>query len=46
VSVSYEIEYQELVIRTAHLLLTLEKSDNQEENHSGKAVVFGTFGNA
>lgn len=34
----------ELLIRTSHLLLMLEKSMNQEDNSSGKAVVFGSFG--
>ncbi|KAF2188617.1 hypothetical protein K469DRAFT_748375 [Zopfia rhizophila CBS 207.26] len=42
--VSYEIEYDELLIRTSHLLLMLEKSFVQEDNTSGKAVVFGSFG--
>jgi hypothetical protein len=34
----------ELVVRSAHLLLMLEKSNSQDDNQSGKAVVFGTFG--
>lgn len=34
----------ELLIRTSHLLLMLEKSLVQEDNSSGKAVVFGSFG--
>lgn len=34
----------ELLIRTSHLLLMLEKSMNQDDNSSGKAVVFGSFG--
>ncbi|KAH7359531.1 F-box domain-containing protein [Pyrenochaeta sp. MPI-SDFR-AT-0127] len=42
--VSYEIEYDELLIRTSYLLLMLEKSMVQEDNSSGKAVVFGSFG--
>ncbi|KAF1976260.1 F-box domain-containing protein [Bimuria novae-zelandiae CBS 107.79] len=42
--VSYEIEYDELLIRTSHLLLMLEKSLVQVDNSSGKAVVFGSFG--
>lgn len=42
--VSYEIEYDELLIRTSHLLLMLEESMLQEDNSSGKAVVFGSFG--
>ncbi|KAF1995462.1 F-box domain-containing protein [Amniculicola lignicola CBS 123094] len=42
--VSYELEHDELLIRTSHLLLMLEKSVVQEDNPSGKAVVFGSFG--
>ncbi|KAJ4361393.1 hypothetical protein N0V95_001904 [Ascochyta clinopodiicola] len=42
--VSYDIEYDELLIRTSHLLLMLEKSMVQEDNSTGKAVVFGSFG--
>ncbi|KAF1913226.1 hypothetical protein BDU57DRAFT_504203 [Ampelomyces quisqualis] len=42
--VSYEIEYDELLVRTSHLLFALEKSLVQEDNSSGKAVVFGSFG--
>jgi hypothetical protein len=34
----------ELLIRTSHLLFALEKSLVQEDNSSGKAVVFGSFG--
>lgn len=34
----------ELFIRTSHLLLMLEKSLVQEDNSSGKAIVFGSFG--
>ncbi|KAF2035182.1 hypothetical protein EK21DRAFT_107307 [Setomelanomma holmii] len=41
--VSYELEYDELLVRTSHLLLMLEKSLVQEDN-SGRAVVFGSFG--
>jgi len=36
--------HAELLIRTSHLLLMLEKSLVQEDNSSGKAVVFGSFG--
>jgi len=42
--VSYEIEYEELLVRTSHLLLKFEKSLLQQDNTSGKAVVFGSFG--
>lgn len=34
----------ELLIRTSYLLLMLEKSRVQEDNASGKAIVFGSFG--
>ncbi|KAF2714216.1 hypothetical protein K504DRAFT_473323 [Pleomassaria siparia CBS 279.74] len=42
--VSYELEYDELLVRTSHLLLMLEKSLVQESNDTGKAIVFGSFG--
>ncbi|KAF2805595.1 uncharacterized protein BDZ99DRAFT_466553 [Mytilinidion resinicola] len=42
--VSYEVEYDELLIRTSHLLLMFEKSLLQRDNSSGKAVVIGSFG--
>jgi hypothetical protein len=34
----------EFLVRTSHLLLMLEKSLVQEDNSTGKAVVFGSFG--
>lgn len=34
----------ELLVRTSHLLFAFEKSLVQEDNSSGKAVVFGSFG--
>jgi hypothetical protein len=37
------MRHPELLIRTSHLVLMLEKSMMQEDN-SGKAVVFGSFG--
>lgn len=42
--VSYEIEYDELLVRTSHLLLKFENSLVQQDNASGKAIVFGSFG--
>ncbi|KAF2196756.1 hypothetical protein GQ43DRAFT_404460 [Delitschia confertaspora ATCC 74209] len=40
----YEIEYEELLIRTTHLLLSFESSLLQDDNRSGKkAVMFGSF---
>jgi hypothetical protein len=40
----YLTSHTELLIRTSHLLLVLEKSMVQEDNSFGKAVVFGSFG--
>ena len=37
------IDYLELLVRASHLLLMLEKSLSQQDNTSGKAVVFGSF---
>ena len=37
-------QHTEFLVRTSHLLFTLEKSLVQEDNSSGKAVVFGSFG--
>jgi len=42
--VSYELEYKELLVRTSHLLLVLEKNAQEQDTNSGKAVVFGSFG--
>jgi hypothetical protein len=36
--------FAELLVRTSHLLFALEKSLVQEDNSSGQAVVFGSFG--
>ncbi|KAK4982085.1 hypothetical protein LTR66_009488 [Elasticomyces elasticus] len=44
VAVSYQIHFEELLIKTSRLLLRLEQSHVMEQNQSGKAVVFGTFG--
>lgn len=41
--VSYELEYQELVVRTSQLLLNVEKSEDQEVSHTGKAIVIASF---
>ncbi|KAI9714651.1 MAG: hypothetical protein M1812_006316 [Candelaria pacifica] len=43
VAVSYSIEYEKVLIRTIHLLLMLEQSLLEEANHSGKAIVIGSF---
>ncbi|KAL1296977.1 hypothetical protein AAFC00_004576 [Neodothiora populina] len=40
VAVSYHIEFQELYIRTSHLLFKLEQARQQEDNAPSKAVVF------
>jgi hypothetical protein len=44
ISLRILIPCTELLIRTSHLLFALEKSLVQEDNSSGKAVVFGSFG--
>lgn len=43
VAVSYALEHEELLIRTTHLLFMFEESMQQDNNRSGKAVVFGSF---
>ncbi|KAK5118511.1 hypothetical protein LTR62_003026 [Meristemomyces frigidus] len=43
VPVSYEVEFEEVYVRTAHLLLKLEEAQNQMDNHGGKAIVFGSY---
>ncbi|KAK0118423.1 hypothetical protein ONS95_012710 [Cadophora gregata] len=42
-AVSYTLQYEELVIKTTQLLLLVEQSIDQEVNHSGKAVVIGSW---
>ncbi|KAH8586433.1 hypothetical protein B0O99DRAFT_695480 [Bisporella sp. PMI_857] len=41
--VSYTLQYKELVIRATELLLMIEQSIDQEVNHSGKAIVIGSW---
>jgi len=41
--VSYTLQYEELVIKTTQLLLMVEQSIDQEVNHSGKAIVIGSW---
>ncbi|KUI61646.1 hypothetical protein VP1G_08834 [Cytospora mali] len=41
--VSYELEYQELVVRTSQLLINVEKSEDQEVAHTGKAIVIASL---
>ncbi|EPE31259.1 F-box [Glarea lozoyensis ATCC 20868] len=41
--VSYTLQYEELAVRTSQLLLMLETALDQELNHSGKAVVIGSW---
>ncbi|KAK3068593.1 hypothetical protein LTR53_013719 [Teratosphaeriaceae sp. CCFEE 6253] len=43
VAVSYEVEFEEVLIRTTHLLLQLEEAEQQMNNSSGKAIVFGSY---
>ncbi|KAF1982620.1 F-box domain-containing protein [Aulographum hederae CBS 113979] len=42
-AVSYDIEYEELLVRTSTLMMKLEESLLHDDNHSGKAIVFGSF---
>ncbi|KAI1491553.1 hypothetical protein F5X96DRAFT_678311 [Biscogniauxia mediterranea] len=41
--VSYVLEYQELIIRTNQLLLSLETSEAQQVTHAGKAIVVASM---
>ncbi|KAK3678298.1 hypothetical protein LTR78_001593 [Recurvomyces mirabilis] len=43
VAVSYEVEFEEVLVRTTHLLLKLEGAQQQIDNHNGKAIVFGSY---
>lgn len=43
VAAVWEVEYEELFIRTTSLLLKVEESLQQESNHSGKAIVIGSW---
>ena len=36
----------ELVVRTTHLMLAVEASMQEQENRSGKAILFGNFATA
>ncbi|CZR55779.1 uncharacterized protein PAC_05667 [Phialocephala subalpina] len=40
--VGYTLQYEELVVRSAQLLLKLEASLEREQNHEGKAIVIVT----
>lgn len=44
-AVSYSIELEELLIRTTHVLLAVERSLVEADADSGKAMVFGSFVN-
>lgn len=41
--VSYELEYQELVVRTSQLLINVEKAEDQEVAQTGKAIVIASL---
>ncbi|KAM3065506.1 hypothetical protein ACMFMG_011608 [Clarireedia jacksonii] len=43
VSVSYKLEYEELVIRSTQLLLKVEESLTREVENLGKAIVIGSW---
>ncbi|KAI4126784.1 MAG: hypothetical protein LQ347_004834 [Umbilicaria vellea] len=42
-AVSYSMDYEELLVRTTHLLLAVEQSIFEQSNTSGKAMIFGSF---
>lgn len=44
--VSYAIEIKEVVIRTSHLILAIERSLEEQQNTSGKAMILGTMGSS
>lgn len=41
--VSYELEYQEVLVRTGQLLLKVEKAEDQEVHNTGKAIVIASL---
>ncbi|KAH9826149.1 f-box domain-containing protein [Teratosphaeria destructans] len=43
VAVSYLVEFEQVYVRTAHLLLKLEEAEEQVLNSSGKSIVFGSY---
>jgi len=42
VLVSYVVEFEEIVVRTTHLVLKLEEAEAQVLNQTGKAVIFAS----
>ncbi|KAF2718623.1 hypothetical protein K431DRAFT_287508 [Polychaeton citri CBS 116435] len=40
---SYLVEYEEILIRTTHLLLKLEEAQTEINNHSNRAMIFGSI---
>ncbi|MCJ1321396.1 hypothetical protein MMC15_006740 [Xylographa vitiligo] len=42
-AVSYDMTYEELLVRTTHLLLALERMLSEQNNASSKAMIFGSF---
>ncbi|KAI1177917.1 F-box domain-containing protein, variant [Nemania sp. FL0916] len=42
-AVSYTLEYQELIVRTNKLLLTIETSEAQQITHAGKAIIIASY---
>ncbi|KAL2040431.1 hypothetical protein N7G274_006874 [Stereocaulon virgatum] len=45
-AISYSLELRELLISTTHLMLAVEKSLQDTETDSGRAMVFGSFATA
>ena len=42
--VSYVVEIEEVIIRTWHLVLAIERSLDEQQNTSGKAMILGNVG--
>ncbi|KAI0970634.1 F-box domain-containing protein, variant [Xylaria arbuscula] len=42
-AVSYTLQYQELIVRTNKLQLTLETSEAQQVAHAGKAIIIASY---
>ncbi|KAK3686408.1 hypothetical protein LTR37_019839 [Vermiconidia calcicola] len=43
IPVSYQVEFEEIVVRTAHLLHKIEEAEKQLLNETGRSIVFGAF---
>ncbi|KXL50533.1 hypothetical protein M433DRAFT_7961 [Acidomyces richmondensis BFW] len=43
IPVSFDVDFEEVLVRTTHLLLMLEESQRQITDSTGKAIVFGSY---